>query len=78
MKGAYVFIVYFAILLEDGQVNVGYIGHSSCSVYIRGFPGGTNVKNLSASAGDVRDMDLIPGLERCPGGEKTTHSSMLA
>ena len=25
------------------------------------------VKNLSASAGDVRDMCLIPGLERSPG-----------
>ena len=37
------------------------------SVYIRGFPGGTSVKNLSASAGDVRDMGLIPGLERSPG-----------
>ena len=25
------------------------------------------VKNLPASAGDVRDMGLIPGLERSPG-----------
>ena len=26
------------------------------------------VKNLPASAGDVRDMDLIPGSGRFPGG----------
>ena len=25
-------------------------------------------KNLSASVGDVRDLGLIPGLERSPGG----------
>ena len=32
------------------------------------------VKNLSASTGDV---DLIPGLGRCPGKEVGTHSSIL-
>ena len=26
------------------------------------------IKNPSASAGDVRDMDSIPGWERCHGG----------
>ena len=26
------------------------------------------VKNLTANAGDVRDVDLIPGLGRSPGG----------
>ena len=26
------------------------------------------VKNPSVNAGDVRDMDLIPGLGRSPGG----------
>ena len=26
------------------------------------------VKNLPASAGDVRDLGLIPGLQRSPGG----------
>ena len=26
------------------------------------------VKNLPASAGDIRDVGSIPGLERCPGG----------
>ena len=27
------------------------------------------VKNLLANAGDIRDMALIPGLGRSPGGE---------
>ena len=31
------------------------------------------VKNLSASAGDIRDMDLIPGFGRFPG----THGNPL-
>ena len=26
------------------------------------------VKNMPANAGDIRDVSLIPGLERCPGG----------
>ena len=32
------------------------------------FPGGTEVKNPLANAGDIRDMSLIPGSERSPGG----------
>ena len=35
-------------------------------VYNLGFPGGSAVKNLRA--GDMRDMDLIPGSGRCPRG----------
>ena len=33
------------------------------------FLGGTVVKNLPANAGDVRDMGLIPGSGRSPGGQ---------
>ena len=35
-----------------------------------GFPGGggTVVKNLLANAGEVRDVGLISGLGRSPGG----------
>ena len=33
-----------------------------------GFPGGISGKNLPASAGDIRDAGLIPGLGRSPGG----------
>ena len=35
------------------------------------------VKNLTA-AGDARDIGLIPGLERTPGGGHATHFSILA
>ena len=39
-----------------------------------GLPGWIVVKNLPANAGDVRDMGLIPGLGRSPGG---AHGSPL-
>ena len=32
------------------------------------------VKNLPAKAGDIRDVGLIPGLGRSPGGE---HEKLL-
>ena len=32
------------------------------------MPGGTVVKNPPANEGDARDMGLIPGLGRSPGG----------
>ena len=34
-----------------------------------GFPGGISGKELPANAGDVRDMVLMSGLGRSPGGE---------
>ena len=40
-----------------------------------GFPGGSEVKNLPARAGDV---GWIPGLGRSPEKEMATHSSILA
>ena len=36
------------------------------------------VKNVTASAGDIRDLGSIPGLARSPGGEHGTHSNILA
>ena len=36
------------------------------------------VKNLPASAGDVRDVGSVPGLGRSPGGGHDNHSSILA
>ena len=33
-----------------------------------GFPGGSVVKILPASAGDARDMGLIPEFGKAPGG----------
>ena len=41
----------------------------------KGFPGGSVVKNLPASAGD---LGLIPGLGRSLEKEKTTQSGILA
>ena len=35
---------------------------------LTGFPGGTEVKNSPAKAGDARDSDLIPGAGRSPAG----------
>ena len=36
------------------------------------------VKNLLATAGDIKDMGSIPGSGRSPGGGNVTHSSILA
>ena len=40
---------------------------NSC-ITITGLPGNSVVKNLPANVGDIRDMDLIPGSGRSPGG----------
>ena len=39
----------------------------SLSGYTEGLPGCAVVKNPPASAGNVRDLGLIPGSGRCPG-----------
>ena len=36
-------------------------------IYYQGFPRGSVVENLPASAGDIGDLSLIPGSGRCPG-----------
>ena len=36
------------------------------------------VKNLPGSAGDVKDLGSVPGLERSPGVGNGTHSSIFA
>ena len=33
-----------------------------------GFPDGLVVRNLLVNSGDARDVSLISGLGRCPGG----------
>ena len=43
-----------------------------------GFPGGSVVKNPPANARDAGDSGSVPGLERSPGGEMATHSSIPA
>ena len=37
-----------------------------------GFPGGARVKNLPASAGDVKDGGSVSGFGRSPGGGNGT------
>ena len=37
-------------------------------VYAHHFPGGASGKEPTANAGDVRDVDLIPGSVKSPGG----------
>ena len=50
----------------------------SGSKKIKGFPGGSVVKNLPANTEATGDADLIPGSESHWGGEMATHSSILA
>ena len=35
---------------------------------LQGFPNGASGKDMTANAGDIRDVGLIPGLGRSPGG----------
>ena len=43
-----------------------------------GFPGGAEVKNPPANAGDTSDSGSIPGSGRSLEKEMATHSSILA
>ena len=43
-----------------------------CRVGSLPFPGDTSHKNLLASVGDMKDVGLIPGSGRSPGGEQPT------
>ena len=40
----------------------------SLCIYIYGFPGGIEVKNLAPNAGDTGDVGSIPESGRAPGG----------
>ena len=46
--------------------------------YLKGFPGGSVIKNLPANAGESRDLGSIPGQEDPLEEEMATHSSILA
>ena len=47
-------------------------------IILMGFPGGSVVKNLPTSAGELRDMGLIPGWGRSLENETATQLSILA
>ena len=58
-------------IVNNAAVNIGV--HISLGItvffgYMRAFQMALVVKNLSANVEDVRDLDLIPGLGRSPGG----------
>ena len=63
--------MYLSML--KGQGSSCFVATSLLST--RGFPGGSEVKNLPANAGD---MGLIPGFGRSPGEGNGNHSSLLA
>ena len=55
--------------MGDGNINSqGYWDYKP-NIHELGFPGGSAIKNLPANVGDTRDMGLIPGSGRFPGGE---------
>ena len=43
-----------------------------------GLPGGSAVKSLPASEGDLRDAGSVSGTGRFPGEGNASHSSILA
>ena len=47
------------------RVRVGFINDY---IVLLGFRGGASVKNPPANSGGIRDVGLIPGLGRSPGG----------
>ena len=53
--------------LPVGSHRVGHDWSDLATEVTEGFPGGTVVKNLPASAGSARDMGLNPGLGKSPG-----------
>ena len=53
-------------------------GKSKLRFGVKGFPGGSGVKNLPANAGAAGDIGSIPGWGRSSEEEMATHSSILA
>ena len=51
-----------------------FLKSTQCPGPPSGFPGGTSGKEPPASAGDSRDVGLIPGSGRSPGEGNGTHS----
>ena len=58
------------------QLHLIYTNIKRSQAYIWGFPCSAVVKNLSANAGDTRDVGSNPGLGR-PPGVGALHSSVL-
>ena len=52
--------------------------YRTSTIHQGGFPGALVVKNPPANAGDLRDVNSIPGSGRFPGEGLATHSNILA
>ena len=56
----------FFIMLRNNNSYLSVIYHFRLNVHSH-FPGGPSLKNLPASARDIRDVGSIPGLGKSPG-----------
>ena len=52
----------WSIFLAPFTSSVKWVSYGSVTHYTKGFPGGSVVKNLPATAGDVEEISSIPGL----------------
>ena len=53
--------------IQKTVLKISLLKSNSGEVVVKGFAGGSMVKNLPANAGDAREVGLIPGLGRFPG-----------
>ena len=53
--------------IQKTVLKISLLKSNSGEVVVKGFAGGSMVKNLPANAGDAGDRVLIPGLGRSPG-----------
>ena len=52
---------------QADSLPLNHLGGPYEALLLKGFPGGTVVKNPSANVGDAIDTGSFPGLGRCPG-----------
>ena len=57
---------------------MAYEAQKYIALPVKGFPGGSVVKNLPANAGDAGYVGSIPGLGRSPRRGNSNYSSTLA
>ena len=55
-----------------------YVVYWTVTFRFKSFPDGSTGKESSFNAGDIGNVDLIPGSGRSPGEEMATHSIILA
>ena len=70
MESIIIFNVW-AVRIQEFPSSMYLVGFLRAPPYWRGFPGDEVLKNLSASAGEARDIRLIPGSGRFSGVENS-------